>query len=240
MKFRFIALLIPAFIFCSPINAATFYGENPGAGIHEEQFNNGWIYVYLPTGYDPNKRYPLIVFSMMSEAGNMDIHPDDFARPWIKQADKNNYIVATFFVNGTMEMIDPWYLKAINKVKNQYAVDKSRVLITGFGEGANYAIHLGVSYPKEFTGVVPVAGIVEGAWKPYMKFKTQARPEFFFLAGANDDLFPPAAIEKSAEGLKKRGYIVKFETLEKTGHEYAIEFTEKTSEWFESLPDKGF
>lgn len=218
--------------------SATFYGENPGPGLHEHQIKNGNCLVYLPKGFDPNRRYPLVVLSHVAPNGMSDVDPDAFLESWSKQADLRGYIVALPLAGGVFVLIDDWYKEALETVKMYYPVDPRKVLLTGFGAGAHYAIHFGATYPEQFTGVSPVAGTLDGWWRTMIRFKKGNRPQFYFLGGAQDRVVPAAKVQETAKDLEEKGYSVRFEELQDLGHSYTDEVTLKVADWFDSLPKK--
>lgn len=131
---------------------ATFYGEPPRPGLHEYSFRNGQYYIYLPAGYNQEKQYPLVVLSYIY-LGESEIDPHRFMESWISLADTRNYIVILPMGGGDPRFTDAWYLDFLKAIRELYAIDPSRILLTGFGAGAHYALHLGASYPDEFRAV---------------------------------------------------------------------------------------
>ena len=75
-----------------PAWSATFFGENPGAGLHEYPFRNARYQVYLPPDFDPAKRYPLVIISYMY-SGNREVEPDDILDSWSRLSDERGYVV---------------------------------------------------------------------------------------------------------------------------------------------------
>jgi len=218
---------------------ATFYGENPGPGLHEQKLKNGRYLVYLPAGYSQIARYPLVILSHSDPDGNATVDPQALMKSWVALADARGYIIALPLAGGVFFAIDEWYLEALEMIKSYYAADPRRVLVTGFGTGGHYALHLGVTYPGEFTAVSPVAGTFEGWWKGLMKFKGGNRPKFYFLAGANDSRVPPSKVKAAADEMRQKGYSAEFEELANLGHAYSDEMTVKIADWFDGLKKRG-
>ncbi len=221
------------FFSVSPV-VATFYGPEPQPGLHEYQFNNGRYYIYLPAGYNQDGQYPLVVLSY-SYIGVTEIEPREFMHSWKNLADGRNYIVVLPIGGGDVRFIDQWYKNLLETVKSSYAVDSSRILLTGFGAGGHYALHLGASNPIGFRAVSPVAGTWEGYWKDRTPFPKKNRPDFYFISGAEDTQASPKEVQQVAESMEKRGYSVRFEKLEGIGHAYSDQFTVKIADWFDSL-----
>ncbi len=218
----------------STLLQATFYGESPRPGLNQYPFKRGGYYVYLPSNYNQEHQYPLIVLSHIY-MGEPELEPQELMESWIRLADQRNYIVILPIAGGDPRFTDAWYLDLLRTIRELYAIDQSRILLTGFGAGAHYALHLGASYPDEFRAVSPVAGPIEGYWKQSTRFLKKNRPNFYFLSGAQDHRVPSKEVQQTVKMMDGMGYQVQFETLEGIDHSYSDEFTQKIADWFDKL-----
>jgi len=216
---------------------ATFYGEVPRAGLHEQPFENGRYLVYLPTGYDQKNRYPLVLISNIY-LGVPEVELNELMDPWMQLADERKYIVVLPIAGGVFPLVDKWYLALLDTLKDAYSIDSSRVLLTGFGAGAHYAIHLGATQPKLFRAVSPVAGILHDMVNSGTYFAKRNRPDFYFLSGAEDKQTPPEEVRAVADLMRDKGYSVRFEKLAGLGHVYVPEFASKVADWFDQLSSR--
>lgn len=220
--------------FVRPLGA-TFYGD-VSSGQHEMKFRNGRYLVYLPPGFNSNSRFPLVFIPYINFSGRgMTVEPGELMQIWKNIADQRKYVVILANAGGVFIKLDEWYEGLIQEIKPMFSIDRKRVLVTGFGDGAHYAIHLGTSYPEEFTAVAPLAGTLEGWWKGLMRFKKSNPPSFYFLSGAQDTIVPSDQVETTAKEMEKKGYAVRFERLEGIGHTYTDEIAVKIADWFDSL-----
>ncbi len=234
MKILFHLVLSLLCVF-SPAYAATFYGENPGSGVHQHQFRNASYLVYLPPDYDPASRYPIVLISF-AYLGITEVDGEELFESWAKVAAERGYIIIFPMVGGTYEDAVIWWQDFLKDIKIRYSADRSRTFLTGFGDGGHLALHLGTSYPDFFLGVNSMSGMLEGPWRQLMNFKRSSRrPDFYFLAGDLDQKVNPVKVQTSADFLKKKGYRVKMETLPDAGHFYSDEMTLKTADWFDEL-----
>ena len=220
--------------FVKPLGA-TFYGAGPSGGLQEMKFRNGKYVVYLPPDFNSNSRYPLVFLPCVNFSGRDAIDPGQLMQSWGNVAHEREYVVVLALAGGVFVQLDQWYKALLAEIKPIFSIDRSRVLVTGFGDGAHYALHLGVTYPEEFTAVGPVAGSIEGWWKGFMRFKKTNRPKFYFLSGTEDKIITPDEVEKTVSKMEGKGYSVKFEKLEGIGHVYSDEIALKIADWFDNL-----
>ena len=47
----------------------------------------------------------------------------------------------------------------LEEVMGEYAVNTSRILVSGLSDGGTFSYALGISCPKLFVGIAPVAGV---------------------------------------------------------------------------------
>ena len=140
--------------------------EEPGSGtqlsLREAQTERQY-YLYKPLGYDPNKRYPLV----------MAIHcikPFDSAhrqiREWESTADKYGFIVAApvlatpnlvplWFnkVDSTMKRDEQVVMKVLDEVLKNTAADPNRVFISSLSSGGALMHYVANKYPNRFAGL---------------------------------------------------------------------------------------
>lgn len=235
LKFAIRMLVLAVVLFWGNTPAtATFYGEVPSAGMHALEFKHGKYRIYLPSSYDGTTRYPLvIVASIISRVQAVD--PQEIMQSWSDLADTRGYIVLLPIAGGVYGKVEEWYIDLVKEVEKTFTVDRYRVLLTGFGDSAQFAIYLGVTFPEEFTAVSPVAGTLRGDFRQFMHFKAGKRPQFFFISGSEDAIVTPAKVCEAVEELKGKGYDVQFQEIDGIGHHYSEEITTCIADWFDSL-----
>jgi len=131
--------------------------------------------IYLPQGYTPQKRYPLVVI-LHGGAANAD-----YAMRMAEMnplADEHGFIV--LYPNGTgvyqhavltwnagrccgwahqHQVDDTGFFNALlSKVETEYSVDPKRVYISGISNGAMMAYRLACELPHRIAAIAPVAG----------------------------------------------------------------------------------
>jgi phospholipase/carboxylesterase len=129
------------------------------------------VRTFLPTGYEPNYAYPLLVF-FHGEGGN-----DEQILRLAPRFSRRNLICISlrgpemlgFRKDGTLgyswgrdgdwdETLEEYVLGAIEKTRRSYHVHSERIYLTGFCEGATLAYRLGLKHPGKFGGIVSLNG----------------------------------------------------------------------------------
>lgn len=143
--------------------------------------------IYLPDGYDPEdkRRYPLVV--MLHGAGGNETGP----RAVMNMMDLEGVIVAIprapYHEPGTTagyrywgadvqadpgsertaetwDQVNDWHEAVIEDVSDRYRVDRRRVVIEGFSQGAAAALMSGLRDPGLYCGVIVVGGFLPAGY----------------------------------------------------------------------------
>jgi len=126
---------------------------------------------FLPTGYEPNYPYPLVVFLHGrggSEEQILRLAPRLSRRNYVCIALRGPHPVGLrpdgrpAFSWGCEDSDDPtveeYVLRAVEQTRRHYHVHSERIYLAGFCEGATVAYRLGLLYPERFAGVVSLNG----------------------------------------------------------------------------------
>lgn len=143
--------------------------------VDDEQHATLKYNLYIPKNYDPNKKYPLVVF--MHDAGTVSpevkstlvqgLGAITFAdEAW--QAAHPSFVLApqydTIIVNDQYQYGPELErtVHLIQKLESQYSIDPDRIYNTGQSMGGMAATQLDISYPHMFAG----SYIVAAKWNP--------------------------------------------------------------------------
>lgn len=109
-----------------------------------------------------------------------------------------------------------WVLRAVERLAAEHDVDADRVVLSGFSQGANVALAVGLKHPDRFAGLVPVGGHWEPDAMPITPSETKPRVQL--LIGQRD----PAAstFRKARRALEQAGFEVRLRTWAAVGHAY--------------------
>src|SRR4051812_19905752 len=126
---------------------------------------------FLPTGYEPNYPYPLLVFlhgNGSSEEQILRLAPRLSRRNYICIAPRGPHALAKrndgrmSYNWGSDEHDDPlveeYIFRAIEQTRRSFHIHSERIYLAGFREGASLAYRLGLLYPERFAGVIALNG----------------------------------------------------------------------------------
>jgi phospholipase/carboxylesterase len=126
---------------------------------------------FLPTGYEPNYPYPLLVFLHghgSSEEQILRLAPRLSRRNYICIGLRGPIAVTSRATGGvayswgtdahTDSAVEDYVLRAVEQTRRLYHVHTERIYLAGFREGATLAYRLGLLYPERFGGVISLNG----------------------------------------------------------------------------------
>lgn len=130
------------------------------------------VRTFLPTGYEPNYAYPLLVF-FHGQGGNEEqvlrLAPRLSRRNYIciglrgpfsagERSDGRNGYAWGLEASRCDAMLEDYVFGAIEQTRRNYHVHSERIFLAGFCEGASVAYTLGLSFPEKFAGVISLNG----------------------------------------------------------------------------------
>src|SRR5262249_3327566 len=126
---------------------------------------------FLPTGYEPNYPYPLLVF-LHGHAGS-----EDQVLRLAPRVSRRNYVCIAprgprsldprsdgrpSYSGGpgarAAPLVEESFFRPIEQPRRHYHVHSERIYLVGFREGAALAYRLALLYPERFAGVVALNG----------------------------------------------------------------------------------
>jgi phospholipase/carboxylesterase len=137
------------------------------------------VRTFLPTGYEPNYPYPLLVF-FHGHGGNEEqilrLAPRLSRRNYICIGLRGGQFLGeradgrfgyTWGAEGRCDAhTEEYVLRAIEQTRRSYHIHSERIYLAGFCEGATMAYRLGLTFPERFAGVISLNGILppRGTW----------------------------------------------------------------------------
>ena len=187
--------------------------------------------VYVPAGYKRDAPAPLVV--LLHGAGGS---AEDVLPLLQRLADESNLIVvAPQSAGGTWDAINrgfgPDVLaldRLLAQIFSRYSVDRKRVAVGGFSDGASYALGLGLTNGDLFTHVLAfspgfVAGV--GEWQG-------ERPRLFVSHGTRDRVLPiQQCSRRIVEQAREAGYVVRYHEFDGP-HTVPAEIAREAVAWF--------
>lgn len=177
------------------------------------------ILIVTPDGHDPDRPAPLII----ALHGYGD-RPENHPRVWGPAADDFGAILAVpqggRQVGGGygwtgVEEAEAVLERVLTEVDDRFLIDRSRIVLAGFSQGAFLAMALGVRHPELLTGVIPMAG----AYVPEIDAPPPAEghePRYYFIAGSQDRAVTD--MRRAAKDFRAAGYTATLRILPGIGH----------------------
>ena len=186
----------------APLGLTPLWNEKPGA------------FLYVPKSYDPAKRIPLVV--ALHGAGGRSAGP---LRNWTPQADGAAFaLLVPESTGSTWDAIRGDYGddvasidRALKLVFARVNVDRRRVVLQGFSDGASYGLGLALNNTDLFKRVVAnSAGFITD-----FERVSGAKPSIFVSHGTKDPILPYTnAVRRVVPQLKSAGCAVEFHEFE--------------------------
>jgi predicted peptidase len=165
--------------------------------------------VYIPVGYDPAKKYPVILYLHGRGARGNDnekqiggAHLGSVIQLFdMKHPERYRSFIAVFPQTQSTWIGEPaeQAVKALEQTVAEFNGDPQRIYLAGMSLGGYGSWYLAAKYPNKFAAVVPVAGgivppIAVQRIQPLAGDKSLMPPELFALYSAPD---PYAAFAKA-------------------------------------------
>jgi phospholipase/carboxylesterase len=143
----------------------------------------GWpVRTFLPTGYEPNYPYPLLVF-LHNQGGS-----EEQILRLAPHLSRRNYICIGlrgphrldprsdgrdaygWGIDGALDgLVEEYVFRAVEQTRRHYHVHSERIYLAGFCEGAMLAYRLGFLYPERFAGVIALNGCIPRHGGPLLR-----------------------------------------------------------------------
>jgi phospholipase/carboxylesterase len=207
---------------------------------HERDGERGAYSLYVPENYSAQRRWPLII---CLHGGYGEGY--EYIWTWLRSARSRGYILLSpksLEETWTMTMgsVDTRsVMRMLEEVAAGYAVDASRVYLTGLSDGGIFTYIMGLERHEMFSGIAPVAGALHMGADPMLRTRTGAELPIFVVHGVHDFIFPVSYTRQANELLSSLGYNLKYEELPEWGHAFPYSINERlVLPWFESLPPR--
>jgi predicted peptidase len=172
--------------------------------------------ILVPRGYNPREARPLvlalhpggermeyygaafvqqIVAPGLSDLGAIIVAPDCPTRAW------------------TDPIADRAVMALVRSVFNDYNIDRSRVLVTGFSLGGRGTWFMATRHADVFTAAIPMAGAPGEA-----SLERLAKVPTYVIHSRDDEVAPFAPSERAVADLKRLGHAVEFAALTGVTH----------------------
>lgn len=190
-------------------------------------------FVHIPAGYVPGRPLPLLI--MLHGAGNTSLSVQ-YALPL---ADEFNVIVLApdsrdeRTWDGVLRSWGPdvdFISDALAQTAGRYSVDRDRLGVAGFSDGASYALSFGISFGDAFKSVIAMS---PGVMQP---MAARGKPRVFISHGTSDPIMPIDITSRVfVPKLKSMGYEVTYREYDGR-HAPSPPIVHEAFDWFTRRP----
>jgi phospholipase/carboxylesterase len=187
------------------------------------------VQTFLPTGYEPNYPYPLLVFFHGQGGGEEQV------LRLAPRVSRRNYICISLrgphpvglrsdgqlgFSWGPDGPCDPsveeYVLRAVEQTRRTYHVHSERIYLAGFCEGATLAYRIGLTFPEKFAGFIGLNGALPRHGCPLFRPAAMRHLRTFVGHGIANAVVPLALARRDARLLYTAGVQVELQTYPTT------------------------
>ena len=186
--------------------------------LNENESMGYWV--YLPEGYEPEKKYPLVIFMHgRGERGDDLTVVLKHGPPRMVQEGKQFPFI---LISPQLSLKHPvWVasdvLKLVDHAEASYAVDQNRIYATGLSLGGGGTWAVGLAAPDRFAALLPICGKIDPKFPSQVKAIKHV-PVWAFHGDA-DTAVPISETIDMVEGLKAVDGNVKFTTYPGVAHD---------------------
>ena len=203
--------------------------EQTGLFRHEREKGGSlshWL--LIPELYNEKRKWPLVVALHGGFSRGRDIFWF-----WVREARSRGFLLLapnsrgrTWALESEDEIVS--IKQMIQQNLGRWQVDESRILLTGFSDGATYTLKCAMGEDPLFSAFAPIAGML-----PPVDLKKAQGRRIYQTHGALDWMFPMEKAERIHTTLSRHGASIKFNPLENLSHTYPREINPEILEWFE-------
>ena len=194
---------------------------------HRERTSERSAYsLYVPENYTRDREWPLII-CLHGGYGE----GSEYIMTWLRPARTRGYILLS-----PKSLAETWsmtrnridtrsVMRMLDEVQRDYAIDASRIYLTGLSDGGIFTYIMGIERHELFAGIAPVAGALHMTIDPMLRTSTGKEVPIFVVHGAHDHIFPVTFTRQTNALLAELGYNIKYEELPEWGHAFPIQST---------------
>jgi len=218
-------------------------GENPGReGVGVLHASNakterGGFSLYVPEYYDAARPLPLVV-ALHGGSG----HGRSFLWTWLRDArTRGAILVAVTSAADTWGLMEPGRDNAnltaiVDFVRERYAVDADRMLLTGMSDGGTFSYVSGLDDASPFTHLAPISASFHPLLLGGASRERLADLPVYLVHGALDWMFPVDVARMARDTLAAAGARVEYRELADLSHTYPREENDRILSWLLGEP----
>jgi phospholipase/carboxylesterase len=198
---------------------------------------------FLPTGYEPNYPYPLLVFLHghgSSEEQILRLAPRLSRRNYICIGLRGPHAVTARATGGLAyswgldpnpdAAVEEYVLRSVEQTRRLYHVHSERIYLAGFREGATLAYRLALMYPERFGGIISLNGIMPRRGGPLLRLPDVRNLRVLIGHGIANALVPLSMAKDDYRLLYTAGLDIQLQTYP-TNHRIHPDMLRDVNRW---------
>ncbi len=187
------------------------------------------VRAFVPTGYEPNYPYPLVVFFHPRRGNEQQV-----LRLAPRLSDRNFVCIGlrgpelatgradgfpgySWGSDGRFDgLIEDYVFRAIEQTRRLYHVHSERLYLAGLGEGTVQAYRLALAYPERFAGVIALNGAMPRCGNPLFRWPEVRQLRAFLGHGIANSVVPLGMAREDCRLLYTAGIDVQLHTYPTT------------------------
>lgn len=186
-------------------------------------------YLYVPETCDGTADWPLVV-ALHGGSGS----GRDFIWLWLREARSRRFLLLapssagrTWSFEGAED--GDAILGMIDALSERWQVDRTRMLLTGFSDGAIYALTCGLQENAPFSALSPISGVLHP-----IPLQSAKQKRIYLVHGALDWMFPIQHAHNSFYRLTQAGADIQYREIKDLSHTYPREENDRILSWFDT------
>jgi phospholipase/carboxylesterase len=206
-------------------DAGVFHvGDEPGA--------RGSFSLYVPEDYSPDRPAP-VVFALHGGAGN----GRNFLWSWLREArSRGAILVAPTAIGETWALMGPDIdtpnlKRMLDQVRSAWAIDETRLLMTGMSDGGTFSYVSGRLSGSPFTHLAPACASFHPILAQMADAERLQGLPIHITHGALDWMFPVQVGREASDALAAAGAAVTYLEIDDLSHTYPREVNTPVLDW---------
>jgi phospholipase/carboxylesterase len=165
-------------------------------------------------------------------------HGRDFLWSWVREARTRGVLVLsptsrdrTWSIMGGEDVDADALVRMVDFVGERYAVDRSRVLLTGMSDGGTYTFLCGLREGMPFTHLAPACGVLHPALFVNRGIERARDRPIYLIHGALDWMFPIQTSRMAQQALLSVGAKLVYREIDDLSHTYPRDENPAILEW---------
>lgn len=215
-----------------PKDSLTWHKSRPAEGFYTSTVmppRGLPVRTFLPTGYEPNYPYPLLVFFHgrgSSEEQVLRLAPEVSRRNYVcislrgparlALPGDGDGVAPGWDGDDCDSLMEDYVLRAVERTRRDYHIHSERIYLAGFCEGATLAYKLGFAFAGKIAGIIALNGSLPHTDGPLFRYQDARQLRVFIGHGIANSVVPLGLARRDFRLLYTAGVNVRLQTYPTT------------------------